>query len=122
MASASLATAAPITVTVGDDIYELKPTLAAVRSINAALGGLRPALQRIRDIDYDAFAAVIVAGAGLKLKAAQATALVEAVWQSPNRMDIGSAAVDYLLVLLNGGSAPTEVEPGTEEPEGNGSP
>lgn len=118
MAKKSVVTAAPMTVTVGEDTYELIPSFAALRAINAALGGLKPAFRRIQDLDYEATAAVIAAGAGLKLRPAQADALVKAVWKSDQRGEIGSVAIEYLLVMLNGGSQPDD-EVSQEQSEGN---
>lgn len=120
MAKRSVVTAAPIKVDVAGAVYELRPTLAALRAISAALGGLKPAFQRIQDLDYEATAAVIAAGAGLKLRPSEADALVEAVWTSDQRGEIGGAAIEFLVVLLNGGAPPSDDGPVAEEPEGNG--
>ena len=120
MAKKSVVTAAPMKVDVGGTVYELRPTLAALRAISAALGGLKPAFQRIQDLDYEATAAVIAAGAGLKLRPSEADALVEAVWTSDQRGEIGGAAIEFLVVLLNGGTPPSDDQPAAEESEGNG--
>lgn len=66
-------------VTVGDETYELKPTLAAVRSIEAHFGGLRGAAQALYAMSVDGVAHIIASGAGLNAK--QAQELPEQVWQ-----------------------------------------
>lgn len=113
----SKSTQAPLSVTVGGEEYRLEPTLSAVRSINGVLGGLRPAFQRVSDINFDAMAAVVAAGAGLALKPKEFDALAEAIWKSPDKAAIGGTLSDFLALLLAGGQAAGDGE--AEDAGGN---
>lgn len=113
----SKSTQAPLVVTVGGDEYHLEPSLSAVRSIGAILGGLRPAFQRVTDINLDAMVVVVAAGAGLTLKPKEFDALAEAIWKAPNRVAIGGTISDFLAILLAGGQSPGDVD--TEDAGGN---
>ena len=44
--------------------YFLVPNLNALRGINAALGGLAPAFTKVRDLNFDAMASVLVSASG----------------------------------------------------------
>lgn len=44
----------PIPAPLGDTQYELVPSLAAAVEISKSLGGIRPALDRIQNVDVDA--------------------------------------------------------------------
>lgn len=115
----AVVTAEPIAVEVGGKTYELKPTLQAVRAVGQSLGGLGPAFRRIRDLDIDAMAAIIVAGCGAQMKNREIDALTEAVWQHEDKVSLGGDLIDYLTILLNGGRRPAETnQPGADE--GNG--
>ncbi|WP_145155561.1 gene transfer agent family protein [Pseudomonas oryzihabitans] len=61
------------------ETYQLRPTLAAVRAIEARFGGLRGAAAGLHGTSVDAVAIIIAAGANLTEK--QAEALPEKVWQ-----------------------------------------
>lgn len=109
--------AAPIAVAVGAARYELKPTIQAVRAISRALGGLAAAARAVREIDPDATAAVIIAGAGLRLEPDEVDALVNDVWQG-DLGRINGKVLEFLAVLLNGG-APVRPASGEDpNPEG----
>lgn len=87
-----------ITVEVGDETYALRPTLAAVRAIESRFGGLRGASQAISNLSVEGCAAIVVAGAGLDGKAADAVA--EKVWQA-GVLDVSTRLNAYLLALYN---------------------
>ena len=106
------------TVTVGGTEYTLVPTLAAVRAVTAACGGLLPAFRKVQDLDLDAMASIIVAGARLTLTAKEYDALAGAVWKTEKKGPIGSACIDFLSLLLNGGRS-VEDEVDGAEAEGN---
>lgn len=61
------------------ETYQLRPTLAAVRAIEARFGGLRGAAAGLHGTSVEAVSVVIAAGANLTEK--QAAALQEKVWQ-----------------------------------------
>lgn len=100
------------TVTVGDDVFTLTPTLAAVRAIELRYGGLLKAGQACDAMSVDAVAHVIAAGAGLTGKAAEA--LPEAVFQA-GVVRVYNQIRSYLMVLFN----PRASEEGAE---GNAEP
>lgn len=68
-----------VTVKVGEESFDLVPTLKAVRAIESRFGGLRGASGALHAVGVDAVAFIISAGAGLEGKAAEA--LPEKVWQ-----------------------------------------
>lgn len=59
-----------ITVTLDGTEYELRPTLKACRKINAKFGGLRGALESLHNLDFDAIAFIVSAGAEIVSKQA----------------------------------------------------
>ena len=107
------------TVTVGDTEYTLVPTLAAVRSITNVCGGLLNVGSKIINRDYDAIAAIIVAGANLTMKPKQYDAFVEAIWKSEDFGSIADSCVEYWRVLNAGGRDPDEIVEEDEESEKN---
>ncbi|WP_459200030.1 hypothetical protein [Pseudomonas tremae] len=101
-----------IDLVIGGAIYQLRPTLAAVRAIEARFGGLRGAASALHQVSVDGAALIIAAGANLTEK--QTEGLAEAVWQE------GVAAMtpqlnDYLAALYN----PRGGEPGKQQPTGS---
>ncbi|OSQ33817.1 hypothetical protein [Thalassospira sp. MCCC 1A01428] len=90
-------------VVVAGKAYFLVPNLNALRGINAALGGLAPAFTKVRDLNFDAMATVLVSASGMKPGAAEFDELVRDIWQAENKAEIGGALSDYLVVMLNGG-------------------
>jgi hypothetical protein len=86
------------TITLGGEEFELLPTLAAVRSIEAHFGGLRGAAQAINSMSVDGCAAIIVGGAGLE--GDEAKAVAEKVWQE-GVLDVSIKLNKYLVGLYN---------------------
>lgn len=87
-----------VTVKVGEESFELVPTLKAVRAIEARLGGLRGASQTVTALSVDGVAIIIAAGAGLEGKAAEA--IPEKVWQA-GVLEVSTQVNAYLVVLYN---------------------
>ncbi|VVM93815.1 hypothetical protein PS673_02927 [Pseudomonas fluorescens] len=79
----------------GED-YQLMPTLAAVRSIEAHFGGLRGAAQAINALSVDGCAAIVAAGAGLTGK--EAEALPQKVWEA-GVLEVSITLNNYLVAL-----------------------
>ena len=69
-----------VEIVLGDETYILKPTLGAVRTIEAHFGGLRGASQAVNALSVVGCAVIIAGGAGLTGKDADAVA--EQVWQA----------------------------------------
>lgn len=93
-----------VEISLGDETYVLKPTLGAVRAIEAHFGGLRGAAQAINLMSVDGCAAIVVGGAGLSGKDAETIA--EKVWQA-GVLDVSIKLNAYLVALYNprGGDA-----------------
>ncbi|AHF68686.1 hypothetical protein PSCICO_47220 [Pseudomonas cichorii] len=88
-------------------IYHLRPTLAAVRAIEARFGGLRGAASALHAVSVDGAAFIIAAGANLTEK--QTDGLPEAVWQK-GVTELTPLLNEYLAALYN----PRGGEPGKE--------
>lgn len=86
------------TVALDGEDYELIPTLAAVRSIEAHFGGLRGASQAVNALSVIGCANIIAAGAGISGKAADAIA--EKVWQA-GVLAVSTQLNAYLVALYN---------------------
>lgn len=55
-------------IEVSGEVYELRPTLGALKRINKTFGGLRGALEALQGLNTEAIATIIVAGADLSIK------------------------------------------------------
>jgi hypothetical protein len=86
------------TVSLDGEDYELIPTLAAVRSIEAHFGGLRGASQAVNALSVIGCANIIAAGSGMTGKAAEAVA--EKVWQA-GVLNVSTQLNAYLVALYN---------------------
>ncbi|RTY64305.1 hypothetical protein [Pseudomonas veronii] len=87
-----------VDIKLDDETYTLKPTLGAVRAIEAHFGGLRGASQAINALSVEGCAVIIAGGAGLSGKDAEAVA--EQVWQA-GIVDVSVQLNAYLLALYN---------------------
>jgi hypothetical protein len=87
-----------VTVTLGDEVFTLTPTLKAVRAIESRFGGLRGASQAITALSVDGCAAILVSGAGLEEKAAKA--VPEQIWLH-GVLDVSTQLNKYLVALYN---------------------
>ncbi len=104
-----------VEVTIGDDIHTLKPTLKAVKAIEARFGGILPALTALGSGNLTATAFVVGVGTGLDLSKKKALEpLEEAVFEA-GLNDVGSQVIPYLSALLNpGAQTPEELEKAAE--------
>lgn len=87
-----------VEILLGDDTYTLKPTLGAVRAIEAYFGGLRGASQALSALSIVGCSVIIAGGAGLTGKAADAVA--DQVWQA-GVVEVATQLNAYLLALYN---------------------
>ncbi len=98
-----------VDIKLGDETFTLKPTLGAVRAIEAHFGGLRGASQAINALSIDGCAVIIAGGAGLTGRDAEAVA--EQVWQA-GVLDVSVQLNAYLVALYN----PKGPDAGKEKP------
>ncbi|MGH8348275.1 MAG: hypothetical protein ACRES5_17145 [Pseudomonas sp.] len=87
-----------VDITLDGETFTLKPTLGAVRNIEAHFGGLRGAAQAINSMSVDGCAAIIVGGADLSGQEAEAVA--EKVWQA-GVLEVSITLNTYLVALYN---------------------
>lgn len=80
--------------------YTLRPSLRAAQALSRAYGGFAPLLDRLRQMDLDAYSAVIVQGAGLERR--EARDVPEAIY-SAGMADIMVPCVEFVAILANGG-------------------
>jgi hypothetical protein len=52
-----------VTVELGEEVFELRPTLKAMKKIQARFGGLRGAMEALSQLNVETIAAIISAGA-----------------------------------------------------------
>ena len=98
---------------VGDVEYTLKPTLDAVRKIEARFGGLRVALASLNDLSIAVVSDIIIAGAGIK--PVPAKDVPQQVFEA-GVGEIAPQLVPYLVFLIN----PSHKDASEAEAEGNG--
>lgn len=102
-------------VNVGEEKYELKFTLKAVKGIEARFGGLAPAFQQLQVLNFAATAAVIAIGAGLSTKPKDLEALEEAIWDAGIGVVVPEV-MPYLTAMLNPSArSAEEIEPEAEQ-------
>ncbi|AVH37025.1 hypothetical protein AL532_12175 [Pseudomonas monteilii] len=106
------------TITVGQQTFELKPTLKAVRNIETRFGGIGPAIGELSHLKPSAIAAVLLIGSGQDFKPKDIEALEEQVFEAGIR-EVNPQVVTYLTNLLNPGGKSkdeldAEVAPGNE--------
>ena len=98
------------TITVGTQIFELKPTLKAVRNIEARFGGISPAIVELNQLKTSAIAAILLIGSGQDFKPKDIEALEEEIFEAGIR-EVNPQVIPYVLALLNpGGKSKEELE------------
>lgn len=97
------------------EIYELRPTLQAMRTISRHFGGIRAAMERIGGLDFDALSTVIAAGSGIKGRGKDRDRMEEALFGTGVAQATGPVA-EYLSGLLD----PTGRESDDSEETGEG--
>lgn len=88
----------------------LRCTPRAAKEVNAYFGSFTNAMQRIEAMDFEAF--VVVVAAGLKKKRAD----VEELTYDAGIMKLMKPISNFVVMLANGGRAPTE-DDGSKEPK-----
>jgi hypothetical protein len=102
----------PIRITLGRNTYELKCSRNARKGIDA-IGGYVPALQALRDRNFDRMAGIIIAGASLRMTSEQAEKLADTLWEHGDE-DTYAALVKFVVRYGNGGKDPA---PETDNPD-----
>lgn len=105
----------PIVITLGRNTYELKCSRNARKGIDA-IGGYIPALQALRDRNYDRMAGIIIAGAGLRMTSDQAEKLADTLWEKGDETTF-EALVKFVIRYGNGGKDPEPVTDDVEDGE-----
>lgn len=98
-----------VSVTIGDEEYELKPTLKAALGIERHFGGLRNALAGLGSLSIDAAAVVVTIGSALDRKSEQLKNLPEAIFAA-GVSDVTAQCVPYITALLNPGDKSADEE------------
>ena len=108
MAKKAKATTPNLSVVLDGETYELIANIAAVRAINQRFGGLNSAFQTFQALNFDSVVAIVLAGSGARIKTKDANKLGEHLWSAPNRAEIMATVMEYLVILLDGGKAPSD--------------
>lgn len=105
-----------IEVELGGKTYTLRTTIEAADKIDREFGGVMQAIDRVRSLSLAAVSRIVIIGIGTTSKGGQET-LRQAVFDA-GIANVGPAAVQFLLALVNPGG--TKVEDDGEIDEGNG--
>jgi hypothetical protein len=87
-----------ITVELGDEVYELRPTLKAMKKIQQRFGGIRGALEAVSQLNVEHIAAIIAAGSNFGSR--EIPDIEEAVFQA-GLPQATEQVVPFLTALLN---------------------
>jgi hypothetical protein len=104
-----------VAVNLSGEIFTLKPTLGAAIGINAAFGGIYLAGQRAMQGDIAAIATIIRHGAALDAKAE--AEIIGKVFRA-GVTTVSTKAMEFIGVLMNGGKAAKDAEPGEANRDG----
>lgn len=103
-----------VRITLGDDEYELKPTLKAAQNVSQRFGGFINALQAVAANDLQAVTYIV--RQGVALKAISTDDLSEAVFEAGTRNIMGDV-MKFVNRLANGGKDPDETDAAEDEAE-----
>lgn len=120
-----------VDIEIAGEVYTLKPTVHAIKTLSRKYGGLNLLLQSLAKLDFEAVCDVIEVGLGRSGgNVKQRAELAEAVFETGLTDDTGRLAeycIRYVVILIRGGrpmSAEEEAEYAAiaesgETPEGN---
>lgn len=116
--------AGTVYVMLGGKEYALIPTLAAMQGISRVNGGIRGALDRVVQLDFDTFERVMRLGLGPKtvrqIEQDTGEQLPEILFAAGMTDDtegkLASKCIEYLSVLSNGGRPIGEARDDTQDP------
>lgn len=89
-----------VTIELGGEQYELKPTLKAALAIERQFGGLTAALRAVPAGSIEQVAFIVQHGAGLGTKREITDAIQQKVFEA-GVLEIGPHVVEYISALLN---------------------
>lgn len=100
-----------VEVTLGEEVFTLKPTLKAMKAIENRFGGILPAMQSVGTANLSTIAFIVAVGTGVNLsKKDAATPIEEAVFEE-GIDSAGSQVIPYLKAFLNpAGKSDAELE------------
>jgi hypothetical protein len=87
-----------VEITLGDETYTLKPTLKAFETIEARFGGLRAAIDSVKQMSLGAATAIIAAGTGVGRN--ETKELKQAIMDE-GLINVMPQITDFLMKLLN---------------------
>lgn len=111
-----------VMITLGGQEYPLVPTLAAAQAISREQGGIRTAIDRLAQMDFDLVCKVVRLGLGPKVvrELGGAEKIPELVYETGLIDSSGRAitkCIDYLTNLSNGGRPPPTNDGDEENPQ-----
>jgi len=98
----------PIPAPLGDVKYELVPSLAAAVEVSKALGGIRPAMDRIQDVDVDAIVTTFQIGVRCANEEQRRKAFADL--EEHGFLDVVEPLAEFLAQLLGNSSKQPEGE------------
>lgn len=105
---------ASVTVKLGDEEYELVPSISAMRAISSASGGFTGAFSGINRFELSVYATIIAVGCGKKTQK-EIREIEETIYVNGGMMPIANTLSRYLDILMNGGKDPdVDVEEGKD--------
>lgn len=87
-----------IVLELGDETYELRPTLKAMKKIQSRFGGIRGAMEALTQLNVEHVAAIVAAGANCVPR--EIPALEEAIF-SHGITPVTEQVVPFVTALLN---------------------
>jgi hypothetical protein len=116
-----VATAAPLSVTLDGDTFDLHPTFNTVERLNALFGGLKPAFQTVDNMNFKGTVRVIIAASTVHgIREDRVEQLARALWEHPKRSEVLDPVSRLLVLLLNGGKEPDKKDDEDELPPAAG--
>lgn len=100
-----------VAITLGGEEFVLKSTLGAAKTVNRLLNGFRGAYERLQQSDFEAYAIIICAGAGLTTSA-DIEAMTQRVFDAGIiESSVGEPLTKFVALLANGGRDSSAKEP-----------
>lgn len=113
-----------VEITLGDETYQMRPTMKAASAISRQYGGFLGAMQAVATMNLEAMQYIVRQGLTMKETRISTDDLNEAVW-SAGAKNIADPIMKFVRVLQNGGRDPDLEDDGDSrddksDDEGNG--